>query len=95
MKYKIGDWIVYTDKEFSNKWKKDYGFSLYGKIGKIIDIEKYCNLPLPYLLEFKGFINGHSGYRKGRDGHCQWCMDKEITLYKDYFKLKKFIEGEL
>ena len=90
MKYKIGDWIVYTDKEWSNKWKKDYGFSLYGKVAKIIYIEKYCNLPLPYLIEFKKYINGHNGSGKGKDGYCLWCRKKEI-ISLDQLKLKKLL----
>ena len=90
MKYKINDWIVYNNKEWSNHWKEIYGISLYGKIGKIIDISKKYNL---YLIEFKEFIGSCNGDGKGKDGHCLWCRKKEITLYKDYFKLKKFIEG--
>ena len=92
MKYKIGDWIVFIDKEWSNDWKKEPGISLYDKIGKIIDINKKYNL---YLIEFKEYINGYDGEGKGKDGHCLWCWcnDKEITLYKDYFKLKKLLEG--
>jgi len=90
MKYKIGDWIVFTDKEFSKWWKEKKGISLYGKIGKIIDTD-YNNWP--YLIEFKENIHGISGDGKAKDNHCIWCNDKEITLYKDYFKLKKFIEG--
>ena len=92
MKYKIGEWIVYTDKEFSNKWKQYYEAFLYGKIGKIIDIDKNV---WPYLIEFKEFVNGHDGDGKGKDGHCWGCEEKEITLYKDFYKLKKFIEKKL
>jgi len=90
MEYKIGDWIVYIDKERS-KWWKEIGVFLYGKIGKIIDINKTHSFS--YLVEFKEFIHGYSGNGKGKKGYCLWCRKKEITLYKDYFKLKKFIEG--
>jgi len=88
MKYKIGDWIIYTDKKHSNEWKKTYGISLYGKIGKIIYIDK--NLYWPYTIEFKEFINGHDGRRKGKKGYCEWCEDKEI-ISLDQLKLKKLI----
>ena len=91
MKYKIGDWIVFIDKEWSNHWKEIYGISLYGKIGKIIDINRIT--VWPYLIEFKEFIDGTSGRGKGKNGNCRWCHEKQISLYKDYFKLKKFIEG--
>ena len=88
--FKINDWIVFTDKEFSKWWKEKKGISLYGKIGKIIDID---NPHLSYLIEFKEFINGHDGDGKGKDGHCCWCDEKRLSLYKDFYKLKKFIEG--
>ena len=88
MKYKIGEWIIYNNKKWKNYWKKTYGISLYGKIAKIIDISDSL-----YLIEFKEFIYSYDGDGKGKDGHCLWCRKKEITLYKDYFKLKKFIEG--
>ena len=92
MKYKINDWIVFIDKKISKWRKKDYGISLYGKIGKIIDID-YNNKYIYYLVEFKEYINGYDGEGKGKDEHCRFCIDKEITLYKDYFKLKKLLEG--
>ena len=95
MKYKINDWIVYNNKEWSNHWKEIYGISLYGKIGKIIyiDIDKNANRD-PYLIEFKDFIDSHDRYYGiGKYGHCYWGHEEEFTLYKDYFKLKKFIEG--
>ena len=92
MKYKIGDWIVFINKEFSKWWKGKKGISLYGKIAKIIYIG-YNNKYIYYLVEFKEYINGYSGNGRGKDEHCSWCEDIEITLYKDYFKLKKFIEG--
>ena len=90
MKYKIGDWIVYTNKKWSSIWKEHSEISLYGKIGKIIGID---NESLPFLIEFKENINGYDGSGKGKDKHCQWCKDKEITLYKDYFKLKKLLQS--
>jgi len=92
MKYKIGDWIVYVSKKNSDWWKEYSRISLYGKIAKIIYIDKNYE---SYLIEFKEFIYSYDGDGKGEDGHCYWCEEKEITLYKDYFKLKKFIEGEL
>jgi len=78
-KYKIDDWIVFIDKEISNKLKNEIGFSLYGKIGKIID--KYNSM---YLVDL--------GYRKGENGYCIWYSAKFIILYKDYFKLKKLMQ---
>ena len=91
MKYKIGDWIVYIDKEWSKRRKELKGISLYEKIAKIIYIDSDS---WPYLIEFKENINGHTGNGRGKEGYCLWCTTKqEITLYKDYFKLKKFIEG--
>ena len=89
MKYKIGDWIIYNNKEWSNEWKKTIGFSLYGKIGKIIYISKKYE---SYLIEFKEFIDGHDGGGKGNEGHCLWFDEKEITSL-DQLKLKKLIEG--
>jgi len=32
----IGEWVIFTDKEKGNFWKKHEGISLYGKIGKVI-----------------------------------------------------------
>ena len=90
MKYKIGAWVVYINKQWSKWWKKTYGISLYGKIGKIIDID---NPHLSYLIEFKEYINGHDGRGKGKNGNCSWCDEKRLSLYKDFYKLKKFIEG--
>ena len=89
MKYKIEDWIVYTDKKWSNQRKKKRGISLYGKIGKIIYID---NTHLPYLVEFKEFIGSPSVIRKGKKGYCEWCEDKEI-ISLDQLKLKKLLEG--
>jgi len=91
MKYKIGDWIVFTDKEYSKNWKKLRGISLYGKAAKIIYIHN--NKYYPYSIEFKENIKGHTSNEKGKNGHCSWCDEKKITLYKDYFKLKKLLEG--
>ena len=91
MKYKIGDWIVYIDKERSKWWKDLKGISLYGKIGKIIDIYKSDRF-IPYLIEFKEYINGHDGIGKGKNGHCSWCSKQEITSL-DRLKLKKLLEG--
>jgi len=89
-KYKIGNWIVYIDKEWSNFWKKMYGISLYGKIGKIIDINKNYE---SYLIEFKEFINSYTSNRRGKEGYGLWGTKQEITLYKDYFKLKKLLNS--
>jgi len=88
MKYKIGDWIVYIDKNYSKWWKEQSGISLYGKIGKIIGID---NDSLRYLIEFKEFIDSHDSNGKGKDGHCQWCVDIEI-ISLDQLKLKKLLE---
>jgi len=88
MKYKIEDWIVYTDKKWSNQRKKKRGISLYGKIGKIIDID-YNNKYIYYLVEF---IGSPSVIRKGKKGYCEWCEDKEI-ISLDQLKLKKLLEG--
>ena len=88
MKYKIGDWIVFINKERSKWWKEKYETSLYGKIGKIIGIVKKHKL---YLIEFKEFIDSHDSNGKGKDGHCQWCVDIEI-ISLDQLKLKKLLE---
>jgi len=87
VKYKIGEWIVFTDKKTSDKWKQYHETFLYGKVGKIIVI---ASDSWPYLIEFKEFIDGHSGY--GKDGHCRWCRSKEI-ISLDQLKLKKLLEG--
>jgi len=68
--FKIGDSVVYTNKQYSDNWKKQFGVSLYKKRAKIININnKYIN---PYLLEFKEWIDGSDGEGKGKDGHCRW-----------------------
>ena len=91
MKYRVGEWIVFTNKKWISIWKEPkIEISLYGKIAKIIYIDKNYE---SYLIEFKEFINGHTGNGRGKEGYCLWCTKQEITLYKDYFKLKKFIEG--
>jgi len=92
MKYKIGDWIVYIDKEWSKWWKDLHGVSLYGKIAKIIHIDN--NKYYHYSLEFKEFIYGHNGNRKGREGHCLWCCKEKEFISLDQLKLKKLIRGE-
>ena len=94
MKYKIGDWIVFTDKEGSKRWKEFHGISLYGKIGKITDIDKS---EIPYIIEFKEFIDDYNGYYsyygKGKDSHCRRCHKNQISLYKDFYKLKKLLQN--
>jgi len=89
MKYKIGDWVIYTDKDYSNNWKKQYGISLYGKIAKIIHIER--ELDILYLLNFKEYINSFRK-TKGKSGHCIWCKHFEIK-FLDSLKFKKWIKG--
>ena len=84
MKYKIGDWIVFIDKERSKWWKKEHGISLYDKIGKIIDINKKYNL---YLIEFKEYIKSYGG------NGTLWCLETSITSF-DQLKLKKFLSNE-
>jgi len=90
MKYKIGDWIVFIDKEWSNKWKKTIGFYLYGKIGKIIYIENNNNLP--YFIKFKIGDCPYEALRGEREDHCWWCHENWITSF-DQLKLKKLLEG--
>ena len=90
MKYKIGEWIIYNNKKWKNYWKKTYGISLYGKIGKIIDISK--NSYFSYLIEYKEFIHGTSGDGRGKEGHCRWFNEKEISSL-DQLKLKKLVQS--
>ena len=85
MKYKIGDWIIYNNKEWSNKWKNYKGISLYGKIGKIIDKEK--TYKCPYLVKFKKYIKSYGG------NGTLWCLETSITSF-DQLKLKKFLSNE-
>jgi len=67
--YKIGDWVIFIDKEQSDLWKRAFRISLYKKIAKIIYIEDTSS---PHLLEFRDWINGHNGLegKKGKEGHC-------------------------
>jgi len=51
MKYKIGDWVIYTHKKNSEHWKNKYGISLYGKTVKIIHID---SIGEEYCLELEG-----------------------------------------
>ena len=84
-KYKIGDWIVFIGKEYSKRWKDLHGISLYGKVAKIIDIYNKLNIEdYVYLIKFIDSSHGNDNY---------WCSKNDITLYKDFYKLKKLIEG--
>jgi len=92
--YKIGDLVIYINKMFSDYWEKKKGVSLYRKLAKIIDIDN--DNSLPYLLEFKEWVNGHDGHGskiKGKKGHCWWCSENEFKLAIDYLKFKKWIKG--
>jgi len=88
--YKIDDWVIYIDKENSNKWKKEFGISLYGKIAKIIYFYfDSTNNNYNYVLEFKESIRGKG---EGIEGHCNWCNCFEFKSI-DHLKFKKWVKG--
>jgi len=88
--YKVGDWVIYIDKENSNEWKEEFGISLYKKIAKIIEIGNYA-----YLTEFKDPIGNtpYDGEGKGKIGHCRWSSKRRVKLAIDHLKFKKWIKG--
>jgi len=90
--YKVGDWVIWINKKQSVYWKEMKGISLYGKLAKIIYINKY-NV---FLLEYKDYVGGYSvgGYSgEGKDGHCWFCLDEDFELAIDSLKFKKWIKG--
>jgi len=90
MKYKIGDWIIFIDKEMSDKFRNSTGISLYKKLAKII----YIIPDNEYLLEFKDPIgNDHNGDGRGKKGHCGWCVKSEFKSAINHLKFKKWIKG--
>jgi len=92
--YKVGDIVIWIDKRVSNRQKKEYGVSLYGKLAKIIYIDKPDNLDKEYFLEFKDHIKGFGGIGKvkGKEGHCMWCSFSQIKSV-DHLKFKKWVKG--
>jgi len=92
--FKVGDWVIYTNKKESDEHKDLCGISLYGELAKVHYIGKFGL----YLLEFKKHIKGHDGSAqlkkgKGKNGHCIWCFDNEFKLAIDHLKFKKWIKG--
>jgi len=86
MKLKIGDWVIWNDKEASDNWGKVTRIFLYGKVAKIIYIDKDNN---KYLFEFKEYVMS-TLISEGKEGHCFWCeADEFISL--DLLKLKKLL----
>jgi len=95
MKYKIGDEIIFTSKEQSNKWKKECRVFLYEKVAKIIYIYKFKSFYKDsYLLEFKDPIGNDydGGVKRGKKGHCSWWEKTEFKSI-DHIKFKKWIKG--
>jgi len=87
--YKIGDIVIFTDKKYSDWWEDyDYGVSLYKKVAKIIDIDKRDN-HIPYLLEFKEWINSYNEESDEKEGHCRWVFEKQFKSF-DSLKFKKW-----
>jgi len=84
--YKIGDWVIFIDKSWSDWWKKGYGIFLYGKIAKIIRIDNNS-----HLLEFKEHIDSIPK-EQGKNGHCLWSTLNQIKSI-DLLKFKKWIKG--
>jgi len=39
----------------------------------------------------KSLIDCPHNIRKRENTYCKWCEEKEIILYKDFYKLKKFL----
>jgi len=91
MKYKINDWVVFIDREESTKRKMEINISLYGKIAKIIKVDRSHRWP--YVIEFKEYIGSTSFTHLGKLGHCRWCEDHEIKSTIDSLKFKKWIKG--
>jgi len=93
--FKVGEYVTFIDKKWSDTRKELYGFSLYRKIAKILDIDtKVKDIYVSHLLEFKEFINGNDGDGdgKGKQGHCEWCTKSEIQSI-DHLKFKKWVKG--
>jgi len=90
-KFKVGDWVIYTDKEESNSWKEINVVSLYNKIGKIIKINPYTHY---FLIKFKEWINGYHGSILANDSeYCKWCNKEEFELAINHLKFKKWVKG--
>jgi len=84
-KYKIGDIVIFIDKEGSDIRKREFGVSLYRKIAKITYIDN--ELELSYYLEFR------KSYDQEKFHYHQWCNKDEFKLAIDHLKFKKWVKG--
>jgi len=94
--YKIGDWVIFTNKEYSDWWEKENGVSLYGRLAKIVDIDKIVDINkiYEYEIEFKEGINSKwNEFGEGKSGHWLWCDKDEFKYAIDHLKFKKWIKG--
>lgn len=92
MKYDIGNWIVFNNKEYDKKHYEYTGYRIYGKIGRIVEI---C-YPDRYLIRFEKKV-GDSYFYVRTDRHYEKgfylpCYEKDLKLLIDHIKLKKLIE---
>lgn len=46
----------------------------------------------PYLIEWDEYVGGSYKGDKGRDGYCEWCSDKVISLIKDDKNIKELLK---
>jgi len=82
MEYKIGDEVIFIDKEFSTMWEGVTKISLYGKAAKIINIYEEKDT---YLLEFKDPIgSNYDGEEQGKYDHCKWFEKSRFKLAINY-----------
>jgi len=92
--YKVGDIVIWMDKEHSDYWEITHGIPLYGKVAKIIYMDNYIS----YLLEFNDYVNCSHGSRTNiekKSGHCMWGLTKKEFTSLDHLKLKKLIKNKL
>ena len=80
---KIGQRIVLTEEAETLY----YGFKKsdfkVGMRGTVID-----TLPFNALIEFDDFINGHSGEKRGKRGHCWWFYKEDLIKIAKIYKRK-------
>jgi len=88
--FKKGDYVIYSHKEKSDRWKKINGFTLYNKNGKIIDI--YGKKDITYVVKFRNQVHNNIGEKAHKQNILNLSKD-EFKLAIDHLKFKKWIKG--